>query len=1245
MAGAETDRNILFGILAWQCGLLSRAALMEAMYECTIATDGRTLPQLLLDKNLLTDEDCARLNESLERRIRAEQGDVGKTLASFDSVEEVRAELSRIAAAEPGATLASVEAVDSHAVTRALMQTLEQPAAGDDLDFDGAPPLEEEATTATANPPEREDRRFRVVRKHARGGLGEVFVALDEQLKREVALKQILPKQAENASSRARFLLEAEITGNLEHPGIVPVYALGTGTDGAPYYAMRFIRGASLEDAIARFHESPEFANDAGKRAIELRNLLSRFTAVCNTIEYSHSRGIIHRDIKPENIMLGPYGETLVVDWGLARSFRDLSDDRETVADDGEAEKMPQVSQSVERPTQMGAVVGTPQFMSPEQASGRLDLMGPASDVYSLGATLYCLLTNQPAFTASDVRQLLKDVREGFFDPPRTVNSDVPRGLDAVCRKAMALEPKNRYASARALGEDIERWLADEAVSALPEAPIDAALRWLRRHRTLARAGGATLAIVACVAGVAYMREAALRSDLQLALANEETARAEADVQRKAAVVAAEHARSQNQLALSTLKNALYEIQTSLKNIPAAQTARINMLTKAVAGLSEVAKGLKSSDEADQSLVRAHIDLGDIFVEVGDESGGRATELAEEQFLAAAHAAEKLLGNAERKAQAETDLGDIYQRLGDVCMRRGRFDDGTTWLKKSLDLRERLSQERPGDAAALHSLALSVQRVGLDHFVRGEWSDAERQFTRFADLSRRLVAENPKNWEYLRMSSVAEERMADVALREGDEKRAEVHLQQCLETRRRLMETSDNKARAKRDLSVTCDQLAQLARNRRDDKAAEELLLQSLDLRQQLFDEDPQNVENLRNLMVSSAQLGDLKRERNDSAGAADYYRFQAETAEELVRRDPSNARYAQDLAAALGRVGEMKLLAGNVDAARIDFERRVRLLEGVAQENVVAVELRRELSVAYFDLGEAQQAFGDLKGARTTLGKYLELAERRAKDDPTNAGLTRVVTDARYRLGALELRIGDYAAADKLLTAALVAANAEADKSSGDDAAWQFALHVAMDAAASAWEARNAEAGTKYVAAVIERLQQLKRNATGARKKLVDERLAEWETIEKRFAEAQRAATDKEFAAKLTLPENAEILDFRIAALVRAKQFDDARRALETSAAAVKTPGPALRVVARGWARMVSSAAPPAPADDVKRAVAALTTLDEAGMLRSREEAAKLELDPIWNTLRPDKAFQDLLKKVQADSDRTGTTARDTVT
>ena len=162
-----------------------------------------------------------------------------------------------------------------------------------------------------------------------KGGLGAVFIAMDTELNREVALKQILDSHADDPVSRQRFLLEAEVTGGLEHPGIVPVYGMGTYAGGRPYYAMRFIKGDSLKKAIEQFHADTSLKNDAGRRSLELRKLLHRFTDVCNAIEYAHSRGILHRDIKPSNVILGKHGETLVVDWGLAKSLDLPEPDRE----------------------------------------------------------------------------------------------------------------------------------------------------------------------------------------------------------------------------------------------------------------------------------------------------------------------------------------------------------------------------------------------------------------------------------------------------------------------------------------------------------------------------------------------------------------------------------------------------------------------------------------------------------------------------------------------------------------------------------------------------------------------------------------------------------------------------------------------------------------------------------------------------------------------------------------------------
>ncbi len=297
--------------------------------------------------------------------------------------------------------------------------------------------------------------RYRILRPHAEGGLGAVFVAHDEELHREVALKEILERHVHNTENQLRFLLEAEVTGGLEHPGIVPVYGLGQYEDGRPYYAMRFIRGESLKSAITRFHQADNPDRDPGERALSLRRLLTHFVDVCEAIAYAHSRGVLHRDLKPANVMLGKYGETLVVDWGLAKPlgrcfpqdetpaaevFRtDLDPDGEgegTVTLNASAVEVPQKAPRDEpretretyreRPlvppslgrsseTIAGSRVGTPSFMSPEQAAGHIDQLGPASDIYSLGATLYNILTGKPPFVGSNLTKTLARVVAGDF--------------------------------------------------------------------------------------------------------------------------------------------------------------------------------------------------------------------------------------------------------------------------------------------------------------------------------------------------------------------------------------------------------------------------------------------------------------------------------------------------------------------------------------------------------------------------------------------------------------------------------------------------------------------------------------------------------------------------------------------------------------------------------------------------------------------------------------------------------------
>ena len=249
----------------------------------------------------------------------------------------------------------------------------------------------------------------------------KVSVARDEELQREVALKEIKEAYADDPENRSRFLAEAEITGGLEHPGVVPVYGLGQYADGRPYYAMRFVRGDSLKEAIKRYYEQDSAKRDPGQRNLGLRMLLGRFVDVCQAMEYAHSRGVLHRDLKPGNIMLGKYGETLVVDWGLAKTS-------EGSAEPTNRDEPPlhSASASVSTATQMGTSLGTPAYMSPEQAAGRLDLLKATSDVYSLGATLYEVLTGDVPVSGCGIAELLRKVQQGDFPKPSAKRSDVP---------------------------------------------------------------------------------------------------------------------------------------------------------------------------------------------------------------------------------------------------------------------------------------------------------------------------------------------------------------------------------------------------------------------------------------------------------------------------------------------------------------------------------------------------------------------------------------------------------------------------------------------------------------------------------------------------------------------------------------------------------------------------------------------------------------------------------------------------
>lgn len=303
--------------------------------------------------------------------------------------------------------------------------------------------------------------RFNITRKIADGGLGTVWLARDEKLKRTVAIKEMNLDVMESPVAWRRFHREAEITGHLEHPGIVPLYLFGIDSQTQqPFYAMRFVGKRTLADAIVEHHERHKSGEDV---KLGLYRLLGNFLRICEAIAYAHSRGVIHRDLKPENIALDNFGQVIVLDWGLAKVLDTAELGTQMVLGD-------ELADSALLQTVAGEVIGTPLYMSPEQAAGDLDAIDPRTDVYGLGAILFSILTGCAPHerTAHNVdsgvriRQVLDKIASGETPKPGEFTDGIPKRLEEICLKAMSRRPYARFESASDLANAVEHWRAGQ---------------------------------------------------------------------------------------------------------------------------------------------------------------------------------------------------------------------------------------------------------------------------------------------------------------------------------------------------------------------------------------------------------------------------------------------------------------------------------------------------------------------------------------------------------------------------------------------------------------------------------------------------------------------------------------------------------------------------------------------------------------------------------------------------------------
>ena len=346
---------------------------------------------------------------------------------------------------------------------------------------------------AVADQPDLSGTRYRFIRPIGRGGMGAVYLAEDTELRREVALKVLAnpssasfapdaptPAQTpqEAGGMEARLLEEARIIARLEHPSIVPVHDVGRLADGRVYYAMKYVRGDRLDVWLR-----------AGRPRAEA---LRMFQRICEAVAFAHASGVVHRDLKPQNLMVGEYGEALVMDWGIAkqggpRTAREKSRASSATTAHGLAPPGPTESEDTLIPasahrTLPGTIVGTPAFMSPEQARGDVEAVDERTDVYALGAIAYFLLAGKPPFEG-DANEVLQKTLEAAPPPLRAL--DVPRPLESIVLKALAKSPGDRYATAKLLADDVGRFLDGDRVLAHRETVPEKLARYGRRYQVV----------------------------------------------------------------------------------------------------------------------------------------------------------------------------------------------------------------------------------------------------------------------------------------------------------------------------------------------------------------------------------------------------------------------------------------------------------------------------------------------------------------------------------------------------------------------------------------------------------------------------------------------------------------------------------------------------------------------------------------------------------------------------------------
>ncbi|MGE0870832.1 MAG: protein kinase [Kofleriaceae bacterium] len=866
---------------------------------------------------------------------------------------------------------------------------------------------------------------YRTSNEIARGGMGRIVAAHDQRLGRPVALKELLRPGPEQIG---RFQREALITARLQHPGIVPVYEAGRWPSGEPFFAMKLVSGRPLDRVIAE------------TRTLAQRlELLPRIAAAADAIAYAHGQRIIHRDLKPANILVGEYGETVVIDWGLAKDL-DANDSVDSQGPSVISSTAMSTGSGGPTLTVAGAVMGTPAYMAPEQARG--EPLDQRADVFALGAMLYHLLAGAPPYNARTADEVIAAAARSNVIPLEQRERQAPTDLVAIVNRAMAPAPSDRYPDAKDLADELRRFLTGQLVNAHRYTSVQRIGRFVRRHRaavTIATVSVLAFATLGTLA-VGQIVEQRDRADRERNIAVARQQAAEQLIDEMLSNVKDRLQQIGRLDLLSSLGSEIRDYYGTLADIPGGMPdGDVDRMAVAVdlVGLVERDSGrldaaLATWTDARATLARgasptpfrrrmlAHFDheIGTVYQQRGK------TAKAIESFTAAARGYEQLRSEIPNDRDVLLQSADTHDRLGDLLRNDGKIDQAFSEYSSAMHEREQaggLASNRPSE----ERMALSISHLKLASIyqARGESSTALESYGAALRLRKALLEDQPDNVVVQEKVLEVQDQLAGLQHQIGDHPSS-------IATYRAAIPVLD--ALARRDPANTVwkrqrgNLMANLGFVLLDTGAYAEGLDQltaAIEIQNELVAKDPSSQTWQSDLSRSYTRFGDGQFYAGELAGALGRYQAGLAIRLKLSRSDPNSAPYRRSVAWSHIKVAAVLEAKREIDRAIAAHEQAIALRATLAEESPAHSGFRNELACSELALGRLL-ATRDRKRSSELVAAGVSKARALVAGDPINAEWKETLTQGLLAQAALA-RGTDDAAAATLLDEALAIATA----------------------------------------------------------------------------------------------------------------------------------------------------------------------------------------------------------------------------